>query len=151
MLLEGEIVVPGQRQLVWNRLIDSEVLQRCIPGCSELARTTETHFAGKMVVKVGPVSATFQGGVSLEDLAEPERCILVGQGRGGAAGFAKGSATITLDEQGEDTRLGYAADIQIGGKLAAVGNKLFGSVARRNIDEFFEAFQQIMRDEQPAA
>jgi uncharacterized protein len=151
MELEAEILVPGSRQQVWNRLIDPAVLQRCIPGCSELDRTTETDFAGKMVVKVGPVSATFQGGVSLEEMAEPERCVLAGQGKGGAAGFAKGSATITLLEEGDSTRLAYVATVQIGGKLAAVGNKLFGSVARRNIDEFFDAFQQVMREDQPVA
>ena len=148
MELEGKILVPGARQQVWNRLIDPAILQRCIPGCSELVRTTETEFNGKMVVRVGPVSATFTGGVALEEMTEPERCVLVGQGKGGAAGFAKGSASIRLEVEGDSTRLIYAATIQIGGKLAAVGNKLFGSVARRNIDEFFDGFREVMREDQ---
>ena len=151
MELAADILVPGNRKAVWNHLIDSEVLRRCIPGCNELERSSDTEFVGKMSVKVGPVSATFTGTVCLDEMEEPVRCVLTGQGKGGPAGFVKGSALIVLNDEGGQTRLSYVAQVQIGGKLAAVGNRLFGSVAKRNIDDFFVQFGQIMRDAEAAA
>jgi carbon monoxide dehydrogenase subunit G len=148
MDLVAELTVPGTPQAVWDRLIDPAVLRRCIPGCTDLDRTSETEFAGRMAVKVGPVSATFTGTVMLEELDEPIRCVLSGQGKGGAAGFVKGSAVITLLGAADGTLLSYVASVQIGGKLAAVGNRLFGSVAKRNIDEFFACLEQVLKDDQ---
>jgi carbon monoxide dehydrogenase subunit G len=147
MELAAELVVPGDPRSVWDRLVDPDVLRRCITGCTALERTSETEFVGTMTAKVGPVSATFTGNVTLDQMVMPESCVLSGHGKGGAAGFAKGSASIKLAPAEEGgTRLSYVADVQIGGKLAAVGNRLFGSVAKRNIDDFFQRFGQVMQD-----
>ena len=94
-----------------------------------------------MVQKVGPVKATFKGQVRLENLNPPESYTLVGEGKGGVAGFAKGSADVKLTEVPEGTQLDYKVDAQVGGKLAQLGNRIVGGFARKMADQFFESFK----------
>lgn len=140
MDLHGEYRIPAPAQRVWDALVDAEVLQACITGCRELTKVSDTEFAAVVAAKVGPVSATFKGSVSLLDLDPPRGYTLSGQGQGGAAGFAKMKARVALAEDGVDTLLRYEAQAEVGGKLAAVGSRLVQAVAKKNADEFFSAF-----------
>ncbi len=97
---------------------DPETLRQCIPGCEELTRVGDNAFEGKVVAKVGPVKASFAGRVTLSDLDPPNGYTISGEGKGGVAGFAKGSAKIKLRDEGAGTVLEYAADASVGGKLA---------------------------------
>ncbi len=117
--------VPASRETVWAALNDSEILRRCIPGCQALAMTSPTDMTATVVVKVGPVKATFAGKVTLSDLDPPNGYRISGEGSGGVAGFAKGGATVKLEPAGDEaTDLHYAVDAQIGGKLAQLGGRL---------------------------
>ncbi|GEO84781.1 MULTISPECIES: CoxG family protein [Alphaproteobacteria] len=144
MEFTGEHLVPAPIDKVWSGLNDPEVLRRSIPGCTEMLQTGESEFTASVVVKVGPVSATFKGKVELSELNPPHGYTLSGRGQGGPAGFAKGSARIRLTPEGEGTRLAYVADVDIGGKLASVGGRLIQSVARKNADDFFSAFSNVV-------
>lgn len=146
MDISGEYDIPADRQTVWQALNDPEVLKACIPGCQDLTATDEGEgggYAAKVRAKVGPVQATFNGHVRLEDINAPEGYTIIGEGKGGAAGFAKGSAKIHLMETEDGrTRLHYTADAQVGGKLAQVGSRLIKGTAQKYADDFFTALTQ---------
>jgi hypothetical protein len=137
MEMHGERRIPAPREAVWAKLNDPETLKACIPGCQELDKTSDTEFTAKVRAKVGPVSATFTGKVTLTDLDPPKGYTISGEGQGGVAGFAKGSANVSLDEEGGETVLRYGAQGQVGGKLAQIGSRLIDGTARKMADDFF--------------
>lgn len=140
MEITGEYRIPAPQERVWQALNDPQVLKACIAGCQQLERIADNEFAAIVSTKVGPVSATFRGSVNLSELEPPNGYTLVGQGQGGAAGFARMKARVGLKPDAGDTVLSYAAQAEIGGKLASVGSRLVQSVARKNADDFFSAF-----------
>jgi uncharacterized protein len=140
MDFSGEYRIPAPALQVWQALNDADVLKACIPGCRELQRESDSGFTAVVATKVGPINANFRGRVTLSDLDPPRGYTLSGEGQGGAAGFARMTARVALAEEGTDTLLRYAAQAEIGGKLASVGSRLVQSVARKNADEFFTAF-----------
>jgi uncharacterized protein len=140
MDLAGSVEIASPRQKLWAALNDPEVLARCIDGVERLTRVEgETPvFDGEMQAKVGPVRARFAGIVRLEDIVAPERYRLVGEGKGGVAGFAKGSADVLLTELAPaKTRLDYVVKAQVGGKLAQLGARLIEGAARQYAEGFF--------------
>jgi carbon monoxide dehydrogenase subunit G len=139
MILQGERIISAPPAVVWERLLAPEVLKACIPGCEALERIDGNAYSATAVIKVGPVKARFSGGVTLTDLDAPRACRLSGQGSGGVSGFAKGEANIVLEPTPEGTLLRYDAKIEIGGKIAALGDRLFRSVVNNNVDAFFNA------------
>jgi carbon monoxide dehydrogenase subunit G len=129
--------IAAPRAALWTALNDPDVLARCIDGVETLVRT-DTGFDGTMNAKVGPVRARFAGTVRLEDVAEGSSWRLVGEGKGGVAGFAKGSADIALTDLGPAaTRLDYVVKAQVGGKLAQLGARLIEGTAKTYADNFF--------------
>ena len=118
------------------------MLRACIPGCESMTGSPEEGFEARVVQKVGPVKATFNGVVRVEDMVEGASCTLSGEGKGGPAGFAKGSAKVTLEEMAGGTRLGYAVDARVGGKLAQLGSRVIDGFARKLADQFFARFQE---------
>ena len=153
MKLEATRQIAADRATVWAALLSPEVLKECVPGCQELTGNAEDGFEAVVVQKVGPVKATFQGTVTLSDRIEGESLTLSGEGKGGAAGFAKGSADVRL-EDGEDggTALIYVVDAKVGGKLAQLGSRIIDSFARKMADQFFTRFQEAVEgpSEEPA-
>ena len=145
MDMSGERKIPAARQIVWDALNDPEVLRQCIPGCEEISGSAETGFDAKVGVKVGPVKAKFGGSVTLSDLDPPKSYKISGEGKGGAAGFAKGGAEVTLEEAdgGAATLLRYAVNANVGGKLAQIGSRLIDGTAKKYATEFFETFTEI--------
>jgi carbon monoxide dehydrogenase subunit G len=129
---------------VWEGLNDPEILRQCIPGCESLEKVSDTEFAGSIVAKVGPVKAKFQGGVKLSDLDPPNGYTLSGEGKGAAAGFAKGSAKVKLRDDGAETILSYDVDAQVGGKLAQVGARLIDGTVKKLSGEFFAKFGELV-------
>jgi len=121
-------------------------LQACIPGCEELTGSPVEGFAATVKQKVGPVKATFKGAVTLENVVENQSYTIVGEGKGGVAGFAKGGADVTLVAVPEGTELTYDATAKVGGKLAQLGNRIIGGFARKMADQFFENFQNVVED-----
>lgn len=136
----GEYRIPAPQQRVWAALNDPAVLQASIAGCKQLDKVSDTEFSAIVVAKVGPISATFRGSVSLSEINVPNSYTLTGRGQGGAAGFAKMTARVALREEGGQTVLSYQASADIGGKLASVGSRLVQTVAQKNADDFFSAF-----------
>ena len=140
MEIKGEYRISASREKVFAALNDVATLQACIPGCESLEKTSDTEMKAKVRMRIGPVSASFTGKVTLSDLDPPNGYKISGEGQGGAAGFAKGGAVVTLREDGADTILNYNVDAQVGGKIAQVGARLIDGTARKLADEFFSKF-----------
>ena len=145
MELKGSFDLTAPKQEVWDALNDAEVLKGCIPGCEEIEKTSDISFSAKVTAKVGPVKAKFTGDVTLSDLDPPNAYKISGEGKGGAAGFAKGGAHVSLknDEKG-GTTLTYVVTAQVGGKLAQIGSRLIDSTAKKMAREFFETFGKMV-------
>jgi len=142
MKLSDSRVIAAPREEVWAALLSADVLKECVPGCQEMAGSPEEGFEAVVVQKVGPVKATFKGQVTLSEMVEPERLHLSGEGKGGAAGFAKGGADVSLEEVPEGTKLSYDVEAKVGGKLAQLGSRIIDGFAKKMADQFFERFQQ---------
>jgi uncharacterized protein len=143
MEMNGEVRLALPRTIVWEKLNDPHVLQRCIPGCESLERDGD-GFAASVKLKVGPITARFKGRVSLTDLQPPSSYKIVGQGEGGIAGFAKGCANVTLSETPDgECLLTYNVDATVGGKMAQLGSRMIDSIAKKNADQFFETFRAV--------
>lgn len=127
---------------VYAALLDPEVLKACVPGAQEVTGTPEDGYEATVVQKVGPVKATFRGQVSMSDLVPGERMVIVGEGKGGAAGFAKGGATVTFEALDDGaTRLTYDVEAKVGGKLAQLGSRIIDGFAKKMADQFFVNLQ----------
>lgn len=146
MKVEGERVFEGPREAVWETLLDPEVLARALPGTERLERVAEDEYRGSMRVAVGPVTAgRYEVSVKIRDTVPPERYAMEIDGRG-ALGFARGRAEVELAEEGPDrTRMRYASDMQIGGRVAAVGQRLIDNVARSMTEKGLDALADELR------
>lgn len=144
MDMTGEYRIHAPRENVWRALNDAEILKQCIPGCDELNKVSETELNAKVSTRVGPVSAKFSGKVTLSDMNPPVSYTISGEGQGGVAGFAKGGASVSLEEDGGATILKYSAKATVGGKLAQIGSRLIDSTARKMADEFFGKFAEVV-------
>lgn len=138
MELSEEIRISVPKQALFEALNDPEVLRACIPGCETLTQTSPTEMDATVVLKVGPVKARFNGSVTLDVTDGPDAMSLTGEGKGGAAGFAKGGAEVHLVEDGDGTILRYTAKAEIGGKIAQLGSRLIQSTAKKLSAKFFQ-------------
>ena len=144
MEMQGEERIAASREAVWAALNDPEILKQCIPGCQSLEMTGDNEMSAAVKLKVGPVSATFKGSVTLENMRPPEGYTITGEGKGGIAGFAKGGADVALREDGADTVLTYDVKAQVGGKLAQLGSRLIDSTSKKLAGQFFASFGEIV-------
>ena len=143
LVIEGEERIAAPVQKVWESLNDPEVLKECIPGCQDLEMKSPTEMAATVVLKIGPIKATFAGEVTLTNLKPPHSYTITGEGKGGIAGFAKGGADVTLKEDGADTTiLTYTAKADVGGKMAQLGSRLINSTSKKLAGQFFDTFNK---------
>ncbi|WP_025598014.1 CoxG family protein [Burkholderia sp. WSM2230] len=133
--------LPVSQQRTWDALNDTEILRACIPGCESIDPDGENAYLVVLSAAVGPVKARFKGRMQLADIDAPNAYNIVFEGQGGAAGFAKGNARVTLEADGDAaTKLSYTANAQVGGKLAQIGSRLVDGAARKIAGEFFKRF-----------
>ena len=151
MDMTGSRHIAASRQKVWAALNDSEILKQCIPGCESLEMQSPTDMTARVKLAIGPVKATFNGKVKLTDLDPANGYKIVGEGSGGVAGYAKGSASVHLADEGDGTLMTYDVKADVGGKLAQLGGRLIDSTAKKLADEFFETFTTLVGGEMPAA
>ncbi len=152
MELSNTRVVPAPPLTVWAALNDPVVLKECIPGCESLERTGENAYEVVMAARVGPVSARFNGRMTMTHVDPPNAYTLHFEGRGGAAGFARGEARVTLAPQGDrHTSMMYEAKAQVGGKLAQIGSRLVDGAAAKITDDFFARFVARVAPTEPDA
>ncbi len=142
MEMSGERLIAAPREAVWAALNDPEVLKACIQGCESIEKLSDTEMTATVAAKIGPISARFNGKVTLADLDPPNAYTISGEGQGGVAGFAKGGAKVQLADAEGGTKLAYQVSAQIGGKMAQLGARLIDSVAKSYAESFFTKFSE---------
>lgn len=147
MNLSDQREIAADRKVVWDAILNPDVLKACIPGCEELTGSPEEGFEAVVVQKVGPVKAKFKGEVTISDVVIGESLTLSGQGKGGPAGFASGSADVRLSDIEGGTLLEYDVDAKVGGKLAQLGSRIIDGFAKKLAGQFFERFQEGLEPE----
>ncbi|MFM7336517.1 MAG: CoxG family protein [Tabrizicola sp.] len=138
--------IKADPKVVWDAILNPDVLKECIPGCESLTGSVADGYEAVVKQKVGPVSATFTGLVQLSDIVEGRSLKISGEGKGGVAGFAKGGATVSFEPMEGGTRLTYKAEANVGGKIAQLGSRIIDSFAKKLADEFFTRFQAAVEE-----
>jgi uncharacterized protein len=147
LIIEGDERIAAPLARVWEGLNNPGILKACIPGCQSLEMSSATHMAAVVVLRVGPIKATFKSEVTLTNLNPPYSYTITGEGKGGIAGFAKGGANVILTESApNETLLKYEATVDIGGKIAQLGSRLMSSTSKKLTGEFFSTFSEKMSD-----
>ncbi|MBC8006530.1 MAG: carbon monoxide dehydrogenase subunit G [Prolixibacteraceae bacterium] len=142
MEMSGEQHIPLPQQRVWEALNTPDILKACIPGCESIDQVSENEYKVAMTAAIGPVKAKFSGKLLLADMNPPHSYSLAFEGSGGAAGFGKGSAQVSLAPESGGTLLTYKATASVGGKLAQIGSRLIDGVAKKMSDDFFIRFNK---------
>lgn len=140
MKLNGTRIIPAPQQKVWNFLIDPHQLAKCMPGCESLEESGDNEYSGEIKVGVAAVKGVYNGKVRMEEIRPPSHYKLTLDGKG-KQGFLKGVGTVDLAEQNDQTRLTYQGDVQIGGLLASVGQRMVDGAAKMLIAQFFTAME----------
>ncbi|MBB4193596.1 hypothetical protein GGE45_003360 [Rhizobium aethiopicum] len=140
MDITGEERIAAPRDMVWAALNDPDIMRDCIPGCQNIERLSPSAFEATIKVKFSLLSATFHGLLTLSNIDAPESYTLSAEGKGGLAGFARGSADVVLEARGEETILHYRAKAELGGRLAQLGTRLLDSTSQRLAEGFFSDF-----------
>lgn len=151
MILSGKQTINTTRAKVWNALSNPTILAQCIEGCDYLNQVGDKQFTGQVQAKVGPIRASFKGDVTMTDVVPGQQYRLIGEGKGGVAGFAKGSALVQLADAPEGTELTYEVDAQVGGKIAQLGARLIDATAQNYAKTFFERLKTIVEQPEMAA
>jgi len=143
MKLSGSYQINLEKQKVWESLNKPEILKKCIPGCEEFKKNSETEFTAKATNKIGPFNASFTGDIEIKDLNPPDSYKIVGSGNS-PVGFANGEASVKLEEFEGGTKLIYSVEANIGGKIAQVGSRLIDMTAKKMADIFFGKFSELI-------
>lgn len=149
MEMTGQYEIAAPRQIVWKALNDAVILKSCLRGCEQFEKSSDTSFDVVFTTKVGPIKTTFSAALALSDVRPPEAYTLSGEGKGGAAGFAKGSATVQLMENGGATLLKYAVNASLKGKIGQMGSRIVDDAAKSMADDFFGRFAEIVNAQVP--
>ncbi|EDM72977.1 carbon monoxide dehydrogenase operon G protein [Roseobacter sp. AzwK-3b] len=144
MKMSDERIIEADRATVWAALLNPDVLKECVPGAQEVTGNPQDGYEATVTQKVGPVKATFKGAVTISNIVEHESLTLSGEGKGGAAGFAKGGADVRLEEVPEGTRLIYDVEAKVGGKLAQLGSRIVDGFAKKMADSFFVRLAEVI-------
>ena len=150
MEMISEQRIPASLDEVWTALNNTEILKQAMPGCESFDAVEENKFEAKITAKVGPVKAKFKFNVEMTDIDAPNGYTIMGEGQGGVAGFAKGSAKVDLTEDGTNTILAYNVQANVGGKLAQLGARFIDGAAKKMADGFFGNFNELLSDNDSA-
>ena len=143
MKLAGSYKLNIKKEIVWQALNDTNILERCIPGCESFEKESDTIFNVTATNQIGPMNATFSGKINLTNIKKNQSYTLSGEGQS-SVGFANGSADVILSEENESTTLNYEVNVNVGGKIAQLGSRLIDGVAKKMTDYFFGRFADIV-------
>jgi len=145
MKIEGEYTFDGPREDLWELVRDPEVLATCLPGTQSVQKMSDNEYAGEIKVRIGPISGTFSGQLFVTNEVPPVSCTLTVQGKG-KVGFLKGIGNIDMIDQGEGkTLMKYTGEVQIGGKVASVGQRLFDTVSKGMTKQGLDKLNEILQ------
>lgn len=144
MKIAGEYLFEGPQDVVWETLMDPDVLASVLPGCEKLERVGEDEYEGALEIKIGPVQGAFKGKVKLSDIVKPDSYTMRVDGQG-AAGFVNATGHLKLRPENGQTHVDYEGDAQVGGRLAAVGQRLVESSAKAIIRQSLDGLNEAVK------
>lgn len=145
MKIEGSYKIPAAREIVYKQLLDPEALARALPGCEKLAPNPDGTYNAEMRVGIAAVKGTYQGRVEILDQKPPERFRMRVNVRG-KGGFLQGEGEIVLSASGDETTVSYSGETQVGGMIAAVGQRMIQAASRQIVGQFFQAFAKQIQE-----
>jgi len=148
--IEGTQKIDVPRERIFAALVDPAILQKCIPGCEQMEKTGENQYKAKLTAGVGPVKGAFTATVSLQDIVAPEHYKLVVEGKG-QPGFVKGSGELSLKDDDDGTEIQYTGDVNVGGLIASVGQRMIQSAAKLLAGRFFKSLEAETAADNPAS
>ncbi len=143
MKIEGAADIPAPRDKVWAAFLDPNILAQALPGCEKLEAIGPNEYKATMKIGVAAIKGTFEGKVKLSDLDPPNRYRMAVEGSGGP-GFVRGAAGMQLSDVDGGTRVSYDADVQVGGLIASVGQRMLGGVTKMMLDQFFTRMTELL-------
>lgn len=143
MKIEGSADIPAPRDKVWAAFLDPEILAQALPGCEKLEAVGANEYKATMKIGVAAIKGTFEGKVKLSDLEPPNRYRMAVEGSGGP-GFVRGEAGMQMSDVDGGTRVSYDADVQVGGLIASVGQRMLGGVTKMMLDQFFTKMTELL-------
>lgn len=143
--LAGEHEFAAPQELVWEMLLDPDVLAKTMPGCEKLERVDENTLQGRLNIRVGPVQGVFQGKVESTNLHPPSSFHLVVNGSG-PAGVVRGEGNLTLEAIHGTTRLRYDGTAQVSGRIASVGQRVMDSSAKSIVRQSLQNLEKQIQD-----
>lgn len=144
MKIAGDYRFEGPQDLVWDTLMDPVVLASVLPGCEKLEQTGDNEYQGALEIKIGPVQGKFMGKVQLEDIQKPDSYTMKVNGQG-ASGFVNATGHLALAPENGQTRVTYEGDANVGGRLAAVGQRLVESSAKAIIKQSLDGLNEAVK------
>ena len=144
MKIEGTHTIEAPRDRIFAALTDPAILQRCIPGCEQMEKSGDNRYNAKLTAGVGPVKGVFTATVSLSDLVSPEHYKLIVEGKG-QSGFINGTGDLNLKDAGSATEIQYTGEVNVGGLIASVGQRMIQSTAKLLTGRFFKALESEMK------
>jgi hypothetical protein len=145
MDMQGSRPLAVSQQQAWDSLNDPEILKVCIPGCEKFERVADNEYGVTVAVKIGPVSAKFNGKVKLADIQAPVSYALQFEAQGGVAGFGQGESKVELVPREGGCELKYTVHSKVGGKIAQLGQRLIDGVAKSLAEDFFKRFDEALQ------
>ena len=143
MKIEGSADIPAARDKVWAAFLDPAILAQALPGCEKLEAIGPNEYKATMKVGVAAIKGTFEGKVKLSDLEPPNRYRMAVEGSGGP-GFVRGEAGMQMSDVDGGTKVSYDADVQVGGLIASVGQRMLGGVTKMMLDQFFTKMTELL-------
>jgi carbon monoxide dehydrogenase subunit G len=143
MKIEGAADIPAPRDKVWAAFLDPEILAQALPGCEKLEAIGPNEYKATMKIGVAAIKGTFEGKVKLSDLEPPNRYRMAVEGSGGP-GFVRGDAGMQMSDVDGGTKVSYDADVQVGGLIASVGQRMLGGVTKMMLDQFFTRMTELL-------
>lgn len=143
MIIEGNYTLNAPRERVWEVLLDPKIIAQCMPGCESMHQVAPDQFEAVMKVGVASVKGTYKGKVTIKDKQPPSHYVLSGEGQGGP-GFMRGVLVIDLEERDGQTLLKYRAEPQVGGLIAAIGQRMLNGVAKMMVEQFFKKVENFL-------
>jgi hypothetical protein len=146
MKIEGTYEFKAPGEAVWEILTDPRRLEKALPGCERLEEREPGKYDAVLKIGIAAVKGTYHGKVEIADPEPPRKYRLIGEGSGGP-GFVKGEATLELSQKDQGTLVSYRGEMQVGGLIAGIGQRMIGGVAKMMLGQFFKNMEKELKSQ----
>ncbi len=146
MKIDGTHTFQATQEQVWDLLTNPRHLEKALPGCESLEEREPGKYDALLKIGIAAVKGTYNGKVEISDSDPPNQYRLSGEGIG-SPGFVKGEALIELSRQDQSTLVSYKGDVQVGGLIAGVGQRLISGITKMMLGQFFKNMEKELKSQ----